>query len=340
MSQQTATSSTKTTKTTTSTSTHTTTPPASTFPTTRTRDHSQSSSSLSIGPIIGAIAGGVVAVLVVIILIVRRRRNKDKELPSAVPSYQGLVAAGKEVNPKALTLMEVIDQGPFGVLTRALLKTDSASQEVAVKSLHASQHSPLEQRNSHHARVQTTPQYCCLCWPVHADISHVAHSRVLLHRHAVQLLQARMYRPFGKFIICSDRLQAQIYESSEDDLLDMAVQISRGMAHLAAQGITHGALTTKSVMLSEQRVCKITNLGQPTKESELTSSQPQPSLTDRTLLQFAYSICAGLLPRSCTERISTQSLMCGHMPSQYGKYTLAAPRRTTEVRHINSDASL
>ena len=62
------------------------------------------------------------AVLVVIIL--DRRRNNSKALPSAAASsYQEPVAAGEEVNPKALTLMEVIGQGPFGELTRALLKT-------------------------------------------------------------------------------------------------------------------------------------------------------------------------------------------------------------------------
>ena len=65
----------------------------------------------------------------------------------------------------------------------------------------------------------------------------------------------------------------------------MAVQISRGMAHIAAQGITHGALTTKSVMLNKQRVCKLTNLGQPTEECEFTSSQPN----NHRALQFTHT---------------------------------------------------
>ncbi|XP_077867939.1 fibroblast growth factor receptor 4-like [Saccoglossus kowalevskii] len=45
------------------------------------------------------------------------------------------------------------------------------------------------------------------------------------------------------------------------DLITMALQIARGMAYLANKRVIHGNLTTSNVLLDDDMVCKLTNIG-------------------------------------------------------------------------------
>ena len=97
-----------------------------------------------------------------------------------------------------------------------------------------------------HKHVAAFVGQCTLTYPT-----------MLVVEPCCETLLARLTRP-----------QAQVL--SEEECIDAAWQVACGMEFLASQGVVHGALAARSVLLDAAGTCKISNLGQPTKESMLS----------------------------------------------------------------------
>ncbi|KAL5020342.1 hypothetical protein ScPMuIL_003234 [Solemya velum] len=182
---------------------------------------------------------------------------------------------GEDEFPRSRLQMGVqIGEGRFGKVmsAKALNITGSSRWElVAVKTCkgvgssnekqNLLQELKILKKIPHHINVVAYLGCCKKNDPVFIILEYVANGN----------LQSYLRRGRPKGSADTSEYSAPMYEHCAKDLAMFSLQIAKGMAHVAAQGIIHRDLAARNILVGGDRVCKITDFGlaRDTEENEV-----------------------------------------------------------------------
>lgn len=211
-----------------------------------------SSSSSSSGPIIGAVVGGGIGILLILLLVIFVLRRKK---PNAV----GFAEAGSEEIPASLiNVKEVLSLNFFGSMFRGELKQASTKIVVCIRK--------PPQEASKGARKQFLTELALLRnLPKSPFIANFIGQCTKDQRNLMLLFELCENGNLRDFLrLCQPVLDLSGKSSAPltaEDRLKFVHQIASGMAHLEASNIRHGDLSARTVLVTGDKVCKISDIG-------------------------------------------------------------------------------
>ncbi|CAB4014289.1 tyrosine- kinase receptor Tie-1-like isoform X2, partial [Paramuricea clavata] len=167
-----------------------------------------------------------------------------------------------ELKRELIRDMEIVGQGAFGLVAKAVLSYKNGLCIVAVKMLKefASNEDrrdliaecTLMRRLDSHKNVVQLLGHVLQTEPIWVVTEYVAHGDLLGFLRKCRGIQDSVYH--GVATYCGSSL-------TQHQLLNMAKDIACGMAHLAQNKIIHRDLAARNVLVDENTNCKITDFG-------------------------------------------------------------------------------
>ncbi|XP_067674760.1 fibroblast growth factor receptor 3-like isoform X2 [Haliotis asinina] len=238
---------------------------------------------LAIGLGVGITVVIVAIVVIIVVIVCRRRGNRERELidipkpkPSPTPGlynsaysvnddeahiYSELAPTGNEFPRGRLRFLNSLGEGKFGrvVMAEALsINKTGKWEEVAVKMVKETATDAVKEDFYHELtivrKLSTHPNVVAFLGCVTASDPVLMIMEYVNGGDLLTFLRKR--RPEK-----TPEKTSEEEALTPKDMLSFALQIARGMAHIAAQKIIHRDVAARNVLIDRKHVCKVSDFG-------------------------------------------------------------------------------